>query len=181
MLLNRSNSYICTPYAALRSQTFGNIHEIFQNICHINLPYILRPALRVLLPHTCLVFQMAHGKVAYHYNRHLMRHFEFLHGSRMIWLPLNFSEKLHWQHLFEKLVEAEDHRCHFFNRIQHPHILKNYIKQTGPTTIDTNPVLGHILVHALTNPSCSCNSGINGVVVLEYTFFQICSNAEQVS
>ena len=31
------------------------------------------------------------------------------------------------------------------------------------------------------NPCSGCNSGIDLVVVLEYTFFQLCSNAEQIS
>ena len=33
-------------------------------------------------------------------------YFKFLHDSRMIYLPLNISEKFHWQHLVEKLGEA---------------------------------------------------------------------------
>ena len=45
-------------------------------------------------PYTCLIFQMAPGIISCHHNRHLMRHFEFLHGSRMICLPLNISEKM---------------------------------------------------------------------------------------
>ena len=44
---------------------------------------------------------------------------------------------------------------------------------------DTNPVLGHVLIHYF---ECSGrNSGIDLVVNLEYTFFQLCSNAEQIS
>ena len=31
------------------------------------------------------------------------------------------------------------------------------------------------------NPCSGCNSGIDLVVALEYTFFQLCSNAEQIS
>ena len=32
-----------------------------------------------------------------HHNNYLMGYFEFLHGLRIICLPLNISEKLHWQ------------------------------------------------------------------------------------
>ena len=54
-----------------------------------------------------------------------MGYFEFLHGSRMICLPLNISEKLHWQHLFEKLEETETHGLHLcsYNTIPtYPHM-----------------------------------------------------------
>ena len=44
-----------------------------------------------------------------HHNKHLMAYFKFLHGSRIICLPLNILEKLHWQHLSEKLQETESH------------------------------------------------------------------------
>ena len=37
----------------------------------------------------------------------------------------------------------------------------------------------HVLIHSF---ECSgCNSGIDLVVALEYTFFQLCSNVEQIS
>ena len=42
-----------------------------------------------------------------HHNKYLMGYFEFLHGSRLICLPLNILEKLHRQYLFEKPEEAE--------------------------------------------------------------------------
>ena len=57
-------------------------------------------------------------------------------------------------------------------------------KQTSTTTIfslDPNPVFGHSLVHSFAKTRSDCNSGINLVVALEYTFFQHCSYAEQVS
>ena len=39
-------------------------------------------------------------------------------------------------------------------------------------------MVGHILIHSF---ECSgCNGGIDLVVNLEYTFFQLCSNAEQI-
>ena len=45
--------------------------------------------------------------VLFHYKKHLMGYFEFLHVSKIICLPLNISEKLHCQQVFEKLEEAE--------------------------------------------------------------------------
>ena len=49
---------------------------------------------------------IAPGDVSCRYNKHLTGYFEFLHGSRIICLPLNISEELHGQHLFEKLDET---------------------------------------------------------------------------
>ena len=44
----------------------------------------------------------------------------------------------------------------------------------------TNPVFGQALVHSV-NKKCSlCNCGINLIAALEYTFFQLCSNAEKI-
>ena len=37
--------------------------------------------------------QIALVNVLCHYNKYLMGHFEFLHGSRIICLPLNISDK----------------------------------------------------------------------------------------
>ena len=70
---------------------------------------------------------------------------------------LNISEKLHWEHLFEKLVEAEaeTHRLHLCYKIQYLHTLKNNIyhsNKRGPPPFfhsDTNPVLGHVLIHSV--------------------------------
>ena len=71
------------------------------------------------------------------------------------------------------------------NTIQYPRTLQNNIyhsnKRVPPPFFhsDTNPVFGHVLIHSF---ECSgCNSGINLVVTLEYTFFQLCSNSEQIS
>ena len=111
--------------------------------------------------------QNGSNDVLCHHNKRLMGYFQFLHGSGIICLLLNIPEKSHWQHLLEKPEEAETHLP---------------FKQTGTTTIfhsDTNPVFGHILIHSF---ECSgCNTGINFVVILEYTFFQLCSNSGQIS
>ena len=41
---------------------------------------------------------------------------------------------------------------------------------------------GHLLIHSFDkNPCSGCNSGTDLVVALEYTFFQIYSNAKQIS
>ena len=61
----------------LRSQTLTIIHEIFQNIYHVDLLYILPCGAGRFFckPYICLAFQMAPGNVLCHYNRHLMGHF----------------------------------------------------------------------------------------------------------
>ena len=100
-------------------------------------------------------FQISSGNVLCHHSKHLMEYFEFLHGSTIICLPLNISKILHWQYAFGKLEEAETHRLHLYwydtiaMRPEGQHLL---LKQTGITTFfhsDTNPVLGHVLVHSV--------------------------------
>ena len=92
-----------------------------------------------------------------------MGYFEFLHGSRIICLPLNISEKLHQQNVFQKLEKTETHRLHLnYNTLQYPCntltlqypcTLKNNIYHSnkhGPPPffhLDTNPVIGHALAH----------------------------------
>ena len=71
-----------------------------------------------------------------------MAHFEFLHSSRM--LPLNISEKLHYQHLFEKLGEAETQELLNNN--------KDHSRKWGPPPFfhsDINLVLSHVLIHSV--------------------------------
>ena len=73
--------------------------------------------------------QIAPDNVLCHHNKNQVGYFEFLNGSRIIYLPLN------WQHLLEKLREAETHRL-----------------QRGPPPFfhsDTHPVLDHVLVHSV--------------------------------
>ena len=43
--------------------------------------------------------QIAPVNVLCHHSKHLMGYFEFQNSSRIICLPLNISEKLHWQRL----------------------------------------------------------------------------------
>ena len=68
--------------------------------------------------------------------------------------------------------------------MQYLRTLKNNIyyssKWVPPTFFhsDTGPVFCHVLIQ---NPCSGCNSGIDLVVALEYTFFQLCSNAKQIS
>ena len=100
--------------------------------------------------------QIAPGNVLCHYNKHLMGYFEFLHGSRIICLPLNISENFHWQHTLEKLRKRQRLIVFIFiNMIKYPCTLKNniyYSNQWGPPPFfhaDINPVLGHVLVHSV--------------------------------
>ena len=97
---------------------------------------------------------------------------------------MNISKKLHWKHHFQRLEETETHPLHLFT-IQYPHTWRT------TSTIQTN--VGHyhffnripILYLAtfwsiqLTKPMFWLrNSGIGLIVVLEYSFFQLCSNTE---
>ena len=117
-----------------------------------------------------------------------MGYFEFLDGTGIIYLSLNIQEKLHWQHLFEKSEEAETH-CIYLSQYKaisiHPEEQYLPFKQTGTTTIF---LLGYQSCVWLCsepffwqNPCSGGNSGIDLVVTLEYTFFQLCSNAKQIS
>ena len=86
---------IFEPY--LRSQTLINIHEIFHNISHVDLIYVLRSGVESF-SHTLHLPYFSYGtygNVLCHHNRHLMAHFEFLHYSEVICLPLNIIEKLY--------------------------------------------------------------------------------------
>ena len=83
-----------------------------------------------------------------------MGHFKYLHGSRMICLPLNIFQELHWQYLLKKIGEAEPIITFIsVNTIQNPLTLKKNIDHSskrGPTSSfhsDTSPALGHSLVH----------------------------------
>ena len=74
----------------------------------------------------------------------LLEHFKFLNGSRVICLPLNTSEKLHCQYLFEKLGKAETQELLNNN--------KDHSRKREPPAFfhsDTNVVLGHVLVHSV--------------------------------
>ena len=111
-------------------------------------------------PHTlhlpCFLYG-TYGNVLCRYNRHLMTHFEFLHDSEIICLPLNIIEKVYWQHLFEKLGEAETIITFIsVNTLQHPLILRNNIdywsKMMEPPPffhLDISPAPCHVLVHSV--------------------------------
>ena len=123
-----------------------------------------------------------------HHSKRLMGYFEFLYGSGIICLPLNIPEKLHWQHLFEKPEEAETHRLYlsWYDAIHmRPEEQHLPFKQMGTTTVFSFgyqscdwPRSGSFFWQ---NPCSGCNSGIDLVVALKYTFFQLCSNVEQIS
>ena len=133
--------------------------------------------------------QNASNNVLCHHNKRLMGYFEFLCGSGIICFPLNIPEKVHWRHLSEKPEEAESHRLHLINTmIQYnttalcrtASAIQSNARVPPPFFYsETNPVFGHVLIHSI---ECSgCNSGIDLFVTLKYTFFQLCSNAEQIS
>ena len=82
-----------------------------------------------------------------------MGYFEFLHGSRIICLPLNISEKLHMPSKNQKRQRLI--AFIFVNTIQYPRILKSNIyhsnkRQPSPFFHpDTNSVTGHVLIHSV--------------------------------
>ena len=132
--------------------------------------------------------QNASNNVLYHHNKRLMGYFEFIYGSGIIFLPLNIPKKSHWQHLFEKPEEAKLITFILVNTIKYPHALSEQhlpFKQTGTTTIFSFRYQSCVWPRSdpffWQNPCSGCNSGIDLVVALEYTFFQLCSNVEQIS
>ena len=136
--------------------------------------------------YACL--QIASNNVLCHHNNDLIGYFEFIDDSRIICLPLNVPEKLHWQHLFENPEEAETYRLYLSqsNTIPtHPKEQHLPFKQTGTTTIflfgyqsSTWPRSDPFCWQ---NPCSGSNSGIHLLFVLEYTFFQLFSNTKQIS
>ena len=84
-----------------------------------------------------------------------MLYFEFLHGSTIICLPLNISEKFHQQHLFEKLEEAETHCLHLCQSDSVPtypeqqHLPFRQMRSNPFFHLDTNPVLDHVLFYSV--------------------------------
>ena len=67
----------------------------------------------------------------------------------------------------------------------HPEEQELPFKQTGTTTIFSFGYQSYVWSRSdpffWQDPCSGCNSGIYLVVALEYTFFQLCSNAEQIS
>ena len=112
-----------------KSQTnFKIVDENFVKLCvvkrylislnyfkiYITQIYILRSGDESFFLHTFhqLCFSIVPGNVLCYHNKHLRRYFEFLPSLKIICLRLNISEKLYYQHLFEKLEESETHRLH---------------------------------------------------------------------
>ena len=126
--------------------------------------------------------------IMFYHNKRLMGYFEFLHGSGIICLPLIFQKNS-----IDKISSKSQSKQRLVtfilvNIIQQPRTLKNNIyhssKRVPPPFFhsDTNPVFGLVLSHSFRqNPCSGCNSGIDLVVAFEYTFFQLCYNAEQIS
>ena len=132
--------------------------------------------------------QIAPGNVLYHHNKHLMGYFESLHGSRIICFPLNISEK---NVLATSLRKTRRDRV----SLSSPLLIRysTHIPWRITSTNQTNESHHHFFISKpiLTwphfgpffwqNPCSGCNSGIDLVVVLEYTFLQLCFNTEQIS
>ena len=75
----------------------------------------------------------------HYHNKHLIGYFESRYGSRIISLPLNISEKLHWQCVFEKLEKGER------NNMRHPEEQHLPFKQ-----------IGTIIIFSSGYQSCNC-------------------------
>ena len=138
----------------LAQSNFSQYYEIFQNIYHVDLHFLNGTESLFFTRYTCLIW-IAPSNVLWHQNKHLMENFKFLTCSRIICLPLNISGKFNWQHLFQKLEEAETNPLHLFNTIQYPHTLKNNIyhsNKRGQRLIfhtGTSLTLCHVLVHSV--------------------------------
>ena len=125
--------------------------------------------------------QVASNNVLCHHNKYLMGYFEFLYDSGIICLPLNIPEKLHWQQFFQKPKKADSL---LGNTIPtHPEEQHLTFKQTGTTTIFSFGYQSCVWPRShpffRQNPCSGCNSGIDLLVALEYTLFQLCSNAKK--
>ena len=91
------------------------------------------------------------GSEYIHHNIHLMGYFEFLHGSRVICLPLNISENC-IDHISSKSQKRQWLIAFILvNTMQYPRISIYHSNRWGPPPFfhwDTNPVLGHVIIHS---------------------------------
>ena len=103
-------------------------------------------------------------------------HFDFLHAPG--WPAFLWVFQKNWQNLFERLRETDL----LPSSLLMPYNIRVYWR----TKLIIQANGGHLTwpssgQFCCQNPCSGCNSGINVVVVLEYTFFQLSSNAEQIS
>ena len=83
--------------------------------------------------------------------------------------------------------KAEIHRLHLCYYDTIPRTLNNnsyHSNKWGPPLFPDlyiNPVISHALIHSVNKTHVGCNSEFDLVVVLEYTFFQLCCNTEKNS
>ena len=161
--------------------------KYFKTYYHVDLLYILHSGIGSYscTPYTCLFFRW---------------HLIMCHLITGIWWDiLNSSMVRGWSAflwIFQencKLEEAETHRLHLWqcdatpmhSEQQHSTSKHRAYKQTGTTTIFS--FWYQSCTWKRSSPSfrkktrSCCNSGINLVAVLEYTFLQLYSNGEQIS
>ena len=125
---------------------------------------------------------MALGNVLCHHNRHMTGHYEFLHGE----------DDLPSFEYFRKITLTTSLRKARRGRKPSSLLMRYNIHSFWRTTV-TDQANGTTTIFSFgylsctwprsapfcrQNPSSGCNSGINLVVAFEYTFVQICSNAE---
>ena len=95
------------------------------------------------------------GNVSCHHNKYLIGYIEFLHSLRIICLPLNISEKTTslWKAWRGKDSSSPSSLLRQYNTHTTWRATSTiYLNKRGPPPFfhsDTNPVLGHFLVHSV--------------------------------
>ena len=111
-----------------------------------------------------------------------MRYFEFLYGSGIICFLWIFQKNC-IDNISSKRQKRQ--RLIAFNTMQYPRTLQNNIyhskKRVPPPFFHSDTNWPRSDPFFWQNPCSGCNSWIDLVVALEYIFFQLCSNAEQIS
>ena len=145
--------------------------------------------------------QIAPGNDIFHHSKHLMEYFEFLRGSRIICLPSNISDKLHWQYVFGKLKKGRDSSLSFLLIWYSTHTPRYHIifsswyqsckcSRSGPfcwrnpcSASNSGIVYSRsIQVYSSIQEVFKCiQEQLPNVVVFEYTFFQLCPKTEKIS
>ena len=117
-----------------------------------------------------------------------MKYFKFLYSSGIICLLLNNPENCIDNISLKNQKRQRLIAFILVNTMKYPRTLKNNIqyssKQVPPPFLhlNTNPVLCHVLIHSFEKTHVLVVTvGIDLVVALEYTFFQLYSNDKEIS
>ena len=95
--------------------------------------------------------QSAPGNVLCYRNKRLIGYFEFMHGSRIICLPLNIPDKIALTVCLRKTRRGRDALLSSSLIPTHPEEQHSPFKRGPPPFFhpDTNPVIGDVLVHSV--------------------------------